>query len=192
MRRAYLLMAMLLMMGMTGCGKEASESEIVAQEQTTESATQEQTEVDATEATTQEKAEATTVEQTEASTMEQAELTTEMGTEELDVPTGGEVSTEIALEDQTGGALTPDEALKLIEKTLGTKDEEMGYTYTFGHINTMTVDGSEYHVFMWGWIVDDHMSRLTDLFVKTDGSAIYEGTFLEGATTVYTETNFLE
>lgn len=192
MRRAYLLMTMLLMMGMTGCGKEASESEIVAQEQTTESATQEQTEVDATEATTQEKAEATTVEQTEASTMEQAELTTEMGTEELDVSTGGEVSTEIALEDQTGGTLTPDEALKLIEKTLGTKDEEMGYTYTFGHINTMTVDGSEYHVFMWGWIVDDHMSRLTDLFVKTDGSAIYEGTFLEGATTVYTETNFLE
>ncbi len=192
MRRICFLLVMLMMMGMTGCGKEASESEIVAQEQTTESATQEQTEVDATEATTQEKAEATTVEQTEAPTMEQAELTTERGTEELDVPTSGEVSTEIALEDQTGGTLTPDEALKLIEKTLGTKDEEMGYTYTFGHINTMTVDGSEYHVFMWGWIVDDHMSRLTDLFVKTDGSAIYEGTFLEGATTVYTETNFLE
>ncbi len=191
MRRICFLLVMLMMMmiGMTGCGKEASESEIVAQEQTTESATQEQTEVDATEATIQEQTEETVAEVT---TQEQTEATTEMSTEELDVPTGGEVSTEIALEDQSGGTLTPDQALKLIEKTLGTKDEETGYTYTFGHINTMTVDGSEYHVFMWGWIVDDHMSRLTDLFVKTDGSAIYEGTFLEGATTVYTENNFLE
>ena len=176
MRKAYLLMTLFLMLGMTGCGKEASESEIVAQEQTTEITTQEQTEELTTEATTE----------------EQTEATTEVVTEELDVSSDEEVSTEIALEDQTGGTLTPDQALELIEKTLGTKDEETGNTYTFGHINTMTVDGVEYHVFMWGWLVDDHVSKLTDLFVKTDGSAIYEGTFLEGATTVYTETNFLE
>ena len=184
MKRTYLLMAMLLVMGMTGCGKDASKAEMTTQEQIAESTTIEQTEEVPTEAMTQDRI--------EVATEEQSEATTETVTEEEAVPSGGEVSTEIALEDQTGGTLTPDQALELIEKTLGTKDEETGYTYSFGHINTMTVNGSEYHVFMWGWIVDDHMSRLTDLFVKTDGSAIYEGTFLEGATTVYTENNFLE
>lgn len=183
MKRTYLLIAMLLVMGMTGCGKEASKAEMTTQEQITESVASEQTEDIVTEVTTTEQSEASATEVT----AEQSEATTE---EEV-VPSDGEVSTEIALEDQTG-TLTPDQALKLIEETLGSKDEETGNAYTFGHINTMTVDGVEYHVFMWGWLVDDHVSKLTDLFVATDGSAIYEGTFLEGATTVYTETNFLE
>ncbi|MBQ9984073.1 MAG: hypothetical protein IJP29_05740 [Lachnospiraceae bacterium] len=184
MKRVYLLMTVLLIMGMTGCGKETPETEMTTQGLVTESTTQEQTEETVTEVATQEETEITTQENTEA--------TTEAVTEEVTEQNGAEVSTEIAPEEQTGGNLTPDQALELIEKTLGTEDEETGNTYAFTHVNTMTVNGVEYHVFMWGWLVDGHVSKLTDLFVATDGSAIHEGFFVGDGATVYTETNFLE
>ncbi len=167
-KKAYLLLVALLLLGTTACGKET-----VSTEETT---TQEQTEVTTEEVTTEAEAieSETTEEITEAST---EEITTEATTAETVQPTG---------------VITPEEAQELIVKALGTQDETTGNAYSFMHINTMTVEGVEYHVFMWGWIVDGHVSRLTDLFVRTDGSAVYEGIFLEGATAVYTEENYLE
>lgn len=184
MKRISLLLMALLLLGTVACGNEtdsAQEStEIQAEtEATTEGTMQEMTTEDVV----------TEVPTTEVSTME--EVTTEEVIQEASQePTDeGETTTEVA---QTEGELTPDQALALIEKTLGEKDEETGNTYSFVHVNTMTVDGSEYHVFMWGWYVDGNMSHLTDLFVKTDGSAIYEGLFAGDGATVYTETNYLE
>lgn len=171
MKRTYLLMAMLLVMAMTGCGKETSTIETTTQEQITESTINEQTEV---------------------TTQEQTEMTTETITEEEAVLSGGEVSTEIAPEDQTGGTMTPNQALELIEKTLGTEDAETGDAYSYSHVNTMTVNGVEYHVFMWGETVDGEFSKIGDLFVATDGSAIYEGIFVGDGATINTDTNYLK
>lgn len=67
---------------------------------------------------------------------------------------------------------------KLLMAILGTEDDETGYTYSFGYIDTFTIDGVEYYGYTWSWLVDgDHMSRLTDILVQTDGSAVYQGEY---------------
>lgn len=67
---------------------------------------------------------------------------------------------------------------KLLMAILGTEDDETGYTYSFGYIDTFTIDGVEYYGYTWSWLVDgDHLSRLTDILVRTDGSAVYQGEY---------------
>lgn len=173
----YCLMVTLLLFGMTACGKESSTEEASTQEVTT----QEQTEATTEEVTTEE---VTTEEVTEATTTEEA--TTEAATEEV---TTEEATTEAAAE---ATKLTPDQAMDLLAKTLGEKDDQTGNEYAFTYVSTMTVNGSEYHVFMWGWYVDGHMSKLTDMFVKVDGTAIYEGLYSEANTMLYDGKNYLE
>ena len=170
MKRIYLLMAGMLLLGLTGCGAKDTKTELT---------TPEESEV-STEPTTQEDTEVSTV----PTTQEDTEVSTESVTEAT--------TTEAAQGEQTTGAITPEQAQELLVKVLGEKDEETGNLYSFGYENTMVVDGSEYYVFTWGWLVDDHVSHLTDLFVKTDGSAIYEGVFAGDDATVYTETNYLQ
>ncbi len=180
-KRVYLLLVALLLLGTTACGKDADSKEVATtQEQaemTTEEVTQEVTsEVETTEVATTE----------EITTEEAAEATT---TETTTAETDTETTTEAT---QSTGALTPEDAQKLIEQTIGTVDEETGNAFSFMHVNTMEVSGVEYHVFAWSWYVDGNMSHLTDLFVATDGSGIYEGMFSGDGGTVYTETNYLE
>ncbi len=180
-KRVYLLLTALLLLGTTACGKDANSTEVATtQEQaemTTEEVTQEVTsEVETTDMATTE--EITTEEATEATT-----------TETTTAETNTETTTEAT---QSTGALTPEDAQKLIEQVIGTVDEETGNTFAFMHVNTMEVNGVEYHVFVWNWYVDGHSSHLTDLFVATDGSGIYEGLFVGDGATVYTETNYLE
>lgn len=99
------------------------------------------------------------------------------------------VTTETA---QSAGAITPEEAEALLVKVFGTEDVETGNVYSFGYVNTMMVNGVEYHLFTWGWLIDNHVSKLTDLLVATDGSAIHEGLVVGDDVTVYTETNYVE
>lgn len=74
--------------------------------------------------------------------------------------------------------ISEEDAEKLLTDLLGTEDKETGNTYSFGYIDTFTIDGAEYYGYVWSWLVDgDHSSRLTDLLVKTDGSAVYEGEY---------------
>lgn len=176
-KRVYLLMVALLLLGTTACGKDADSTEV---------------------ATTQEQVEMTTEEVTQEVTSEVA-TTEEITTEEATVEAATETATEETTTEATSteavhsnGAITVEEAEQLIVKSLGTEDEETGNTFSFMHVNTMEVSGVEYHVFAWSWYVDGNMSHLTDLFVATDGSGIYEGMFSGDGGTVYTETNYLE
>lgn len=177
----YCLMVTLLLFGMTACGKESSTEEASTQEVTTQEQTETTTEEVTTEEVTTEATteEVTTEEITEATTTEEA--TTEAATEEVTTEAPAEAT-----------KLTPDQAMDLLAKTLGEKDDQTGNEYAFNYVSTMTVDGSEYHVFMWGWYVDGHMSKLTDMFVKVDGTAIYEGLYSEANTMIYNEKNYLE
>ncbi len=180
-KRVSILLMALLLLGTVACGKN---------EELTEELTKELTEVATTEVTE----EMLTTE--EVSTTELAtEVTTEECTAETteeEVGTQETATEETADASQISGSLTPQEAQALIEKTIGTADEETGNTFSFMHVNTMEVNGVEYHVFVWNWYVDGHSSHLTDLFVATDGSGIYEGLFVGDGATVYTETNYLE
>ena len=95
------------------------------------------------------------------------------------------------LQEEARQSLTPEEAEQLLIDTMGSKDSETGYTYSFGYAATFKQDGTEYHVFVWSWLVDDHNSRLTDLFVATDGSGVFEGEYMADTATIYTEKNYL-
>jgi len=180
-KRMYFLLVTLLLFGTTACGKNAdSTQEVITQEQTGVT-TAEETEMETTEATTNETV-VTDIEITEVTTETETEKTvTEEATEE--------VTTETA---QSAGAITPEEAEALLVKVFGTEDAETGNVYSFGYVNTMTVNGVEYHAFTWGWLIDNHVSKLTDLLVATDGSAIHEGLVVGDDVTVYTETNYVE
>ena len=92
---------------------------------------------------------------------------------------------------ESGATLTPEDAEQLLVSVLGTQDEQTGYTYSFGYIETMTIDGAEYHAFVWSWLVEDHNSRLGELFVAVDGSAIYEGEYLGDSAELDTQKNLL-
>ena len=168
MKKVYFLMVAVLLIGTTACGKDAVSTETTA--------SQEQVEVSTEEETTEEITTETVV-----SDEEEMDATTE------------ETATEATSEaNESTLAITVEEAEQLIAKALGTEDEGTGNTYSFMHVDTITVDGVEYHAFTWGYYVEGTMSHLTDLFVCTDGSAIYEGMISDAGSTVYTETNFLE
>lgn len=111
----------------------------------------------------------------------------------LDEQTPGTEGQEVSGAADTGAVSDPDEqtrdaadikvnssedAVKLLEAVFGTEDAETGYPYSFGYIDKFTVDGIEYYGFVWSWLVEsDHLSRLTDVLVQTDGSAIYQGNY---------------
>lgn len=140
-----------------GCGRESGPD---SQEVTS-------TEIEITEMTSEEKTtqEATT----EADSAWQETDNTEMETTSEKADTGTKEADSVSM--------TSEEAEKLLFQTLGEKDQETGNTYSFGYVDAVTVDGTEYHMFVWSWLVEDHSSRLTDLFVAVDGSAIYEGLY---------------
>lgn len=172
----YLIITGILILGISACGKENS---LNTQEMTT-------TEIETEELSTEEAT--TQVTTTETVTTEDSD------TQETDGSDKGNVTEEAdAGTKQTGSSgMTSEEAEKLLFQTLGEKDEETGNTYSFGYVDTFTVDGTEYHMFVWSWLVEDHSSRLADLFVAVDGSAIYEGLYNGETAEVFKEKNYLK
>lgn len=87
------------------------------------------------------------------------------------------VTSETAGDTQGSGvtAISPEDATAMLMVTLGERDEQTGNEYSYSYVENVQIDGVTYLVFDWRWLVDDHMSKLADLFVTADGSKIYEG-----------------
>lgn len=94
-----------------------------------------------------------------------------------------------AIEDIT--VESEDDGVLLLKAYFGTEDDETGNAYVFIYLNTVTIDGTDYYAYTWSWSVDDHYSRLTDVFVSLDGSAIYQGDYDADACT-FNSDNMLE
>lgn len=153
----FVLLA-LSVMAVTGCGNKDSDSTVVLQE-VTEKTTEDELLDQPTEGTTQEPT-TRIVEQTEEATVE--DIVSEDGTDS----------------QGTGiTAISPEDATAMLMVTLGERDEETGNEYSYGYIENVQIDGVTYLVFDWRWLVDDHTSKITDLFVTADGSKIYEGLY---------------
>lgn len=73
-----------------------------------------------------------------------------------------------------GGAIGVERATALLEEQLGTADPDTGNTFSYGYVETLTLEGREYYRFRMSWLVDDHLSYLTDYLVAADGSGIRE------------------
>lgn len=172
----FLCCAGILALGTVACGKTEKE---------TESATP-------TKAVAEETASAKDAEQTAAA----------KETEEPETSTKDDTDTDTDVQKQTDSenddsgslfeGLSKEEAEYVLTNVIGKKDKETGNEYSFGYEDTVTVDGVEYYVFDWRMLVDDHTSRITELFVATDGSVVYEGSYNGENSEVYTEKDFLE
>lgn len=89
--------------------------------------------------------------------------------------------------------ITEKQAYNLIAKTLGTSDKETGNEYSFGYICTIKQKGVKYYVFQWRWLVDNnHTSRIGELFVTVDGSAVFAGEYKGSTCKIYTDDNYLK
>ena len=84
-----------------------------------------------------------------------------------------------------------DDGILLLKAFFGTEDAETGNKYVFIYLNTVTVNDVEYYAYTWSWAVDDHYSRLTDVFVSLDGSSIYEGDY-DAEDCVFNSDNMLD
>lgn len=177
-KRIYYVMVTGVLAGLlTACGKENSldTREVTALEiETTEITT---TEMATEELSTEEK-------MTEEHSVPQETDSQEKGSMKEEADAGTKETSSVSM--------TSEEAEKLLFQTLGEKDQETGNTYSFGYVDAVTVDGTEYHMFVWSWLVEDHSSRLTDLFVAVDGTAIYEGLYNGETAEVFKEKNYLE
>ncbi|MDY3910067.1 MAG: hypothetical protein SOZ48_10100 [Eubacterium sp.] len=170
----FLCCAGILALGTVACGKTEKE---------TESATP-------TKAVAEETASAKDADQTAAA----------KETEEPETSTKDDTDTDVQKQtdsenDDSGSlfeGLSKEEAEYVLTNVIGKKDKETGNEYSFGYEDTVTVDGVEYYVFDWRMLVDDHTSRITELFVATDGSVVYEGSYNGENSEVYTEKDFLE
>lgn len=153
MKKKVLVLFALSALVFTGCGTKDADVETTT-EVTTE-ITSEETSEEITEATTEEK-------------------TTEQSAQTTEAP-----ATEVTENIQSSGvtAISPEDATAMLMVTLGERDEQTGNEYSYGYIENVQIDGVTYLVFDWRWLVDDHMSRLGDLFVTADGSKIYEGLY---------------
>lgn len=170
----FLCCAGILALGTVACGKTEKE---------TESATP-------TKAVAEETASAKDAEQTaEVKETEEPETSTKDDTDT-------DVQKQTDSENDDSGSLfeglSKEEAEYVLTNVIGKKDKETGNEYSFGYEDTVTVDGVEYYVFDWRMLVDDHTSRITELFVATDGSVVYEGLYNGENSEVYTEKDFLE
>lgn len=106
---------------------------------------------------------------TESDTKDAADVTDEQTSE-------NESESEDTSENNSDdGTITIEQAEQMLYDEFGTEDVDTGYHYTFTYESTDTVDGAEYYNFRMTWLVEDHSSYLTNMFVSTDGSKIYSG-----------------
>lgn len=171
MKKKGMILCMIGLMAVcTACGNKKEKTAVTTERVTTEAVSEEETE-----STEPDKTEETTKTGTTeaASATETEEATTVTATEAVTT----EATTTEASAD-TGSRITQEQAEALLTENLGTEDAATGNTYSFGYADTVTVDGDAYYVYIWSWLVDNnHFSRIADLFVRVDGSAIYEGQY---------------
>lgn len=71
--------------------------------------------------------------------------------------------------------ISVDEAITMMIGRFGEKDADTGNLFSFGYVETLSIDGKEYYRFRISWLVDnDHLSYVTDYLVATDGSEMRE------------------
>lgn len=81
--------------------------------------------------------------------------------------------------------ITPEEAEELCYFVLGEKDQDTGFTFSFGTAGAVEKDKKSYYVIRASWLVNNsHMSYIGDFFVSADGKEIYNGTALPGEYTM--------
>ena len=180
------IIAGIMVAGLTACTKDDLK---------TESTTELKSQVESTENTAIEAETTAETETTEQVTTQAVDTEEKLTTEGAQIQ-GETAPTESKASDKkkdSEAVISEEEAAKLLEDTFGTKDEQTGNTFSFGYVDTVTVDAADYHVFVWSWLVDnDHLSRLGVLFVCTDGKAIYEGNYNGETSELFAEKNFLE
>ena len=176
-----MLIGAMAMTLITGCGeKEDSNNNLIEPTEVVEATpteTPEATPTETPEVTPTEIPEVTLTEIPEAAPTETPEATP---TETPEVtPTQTPEVTPTSAPAQTAASLTKEEAEQLLLEQYGAEDAGTGNANSFGYENTVTIDGVQYYNFRWSWLVDDHMSYVTNLAVALDGSGIYETTYDE-------------
>ncbi len=82
--------------------------------------------------------------------------------------------TPISVDDIKG--ITGREAEELCYYVLGEKDEDTGFTFSFGTTGAVQKGEKQYYVIRASWLVDNnHFSYIGDFFVSADGEEIYDG-----------------
>ena len=83
----------------------------------------------------------------------------------------------------------------MLYEKLGTQDRKTGFSYSFGIVGTVTVDGVEYYHGRWSWLVSDasgsaHLSLISEFFLSLDGTVFHTGAYdyTTGAATFYEDT----
>ena len=71
-------------------------------------------------------------------------------------------------------SITPEEGAAILEAQLGTVDEATGNAMSYGYEGTLTLDGVDYYNYRVSWLVEDHLSYLTNYLVSTDGLVVQE------------------
>ena len=86
---------------------------------------------------------------------------------------------EISIDTVNG--ITMREAEELCYYVLGEKDEDTGFTFSFGTSGAVEKDKKQYYVIRASWLVNkSHLSYIGDFFVSSDGKEIYSGTASPG------------
>ncbi len=82
--------------------------------------------------------------------------------------------TPISVDDVKG--ITGREAEELCYYVLGEKDEDTGFSFSFGTSGAVQKGEKQYYVIRASWLVDNnHFSYIGDFFVSADGKEIYDG-----------------
>ncbi|MCC8168578.1 MAG: hypothetical protein LIO37_04475 [Clostridiales bacterium] len=131
-------------------------------------------------------------EDTEETVTEEASGTEDDATEAVETSDGTEEAEEVIPDISEITVESEDDGITLLKSFFGTEDDETGNQYVFIYLSTVTIDDVEYYAYTWSWAVDDHYSRLTDVFVSLDGSAIYEGDYDAQECVFYTDNMLTE
>ena len=82
--------------------------------------------------------------------------------------------TPISVDDVKG--ITGQEAEELCYYVMGEKDEDTGFTFSFGTSGAVQNGEKQYYVIRASWLVDNnHLSYIGNFFVSADGKEIYDG-----------------
>lgn len=88
------------------------------------------------------------------------------------------ISEELPTDPKSITVTSAEDGVSLLKAIYGTSDDESGNPYTFQYLDTFTLDEGEFYGYQWSWKVDeDHFSKISDVLVKTDGSAVYQGVY---------------
>ena len=71
-------------------------------------------------------------------------------------------------------SITPEEGAAILEEQLGTGDAATGNVMSYGYEGTVTIDGVDYYNYRVSWLVEGHLSYLTNYLVSTDGLVVQE------------------